>query len=437
MALNGTMVKIDTVTVGSGGASNIEFTNIPQTYTDLVVRISARTNGTSTYGDAILVQFNGATTNLSSRRLYGTGAGANSLSGTTAFAGQASSANQTANTFGNSELYIPNYTSSNNKSSTSDGVSENNAADAITQFSANLWSSTAAITSLKLLPEVGTQFVQYSTATLYGISRVAPGVKATGGMVYDTATHIYHLFASSGTFTPNQNIVDADFLVVAGGGGSFNYGSGAGGGGAGGLRTSFGSTSGGGAAVESKLSLNNGTAYTVTVGAGGAVQNHNSAGTPSSAASGSNSSLSGSGLTTITSNGGGGGGDYSAQTGATGGSGGGNGGNGTQTGGSGTANQGYRGGSGLEDFSVGGNAGGGGGAGGVGGNASNASGSDGGGIGGAGLAISITGTSVTYATGGKGGRNGGAVVNGTANTGNGGSRGASGGSGVVIIRYAK
>jgi hypothetical protein len=42
MALNGTMVKIDTVTVGSGGAASIEFTNIPQTYTDLQIVLSAR-----------------------------------------------------------------------------------------------------------------------------------------------------------------------------------------------------------------------------------------------------------------------------------------------------------------------------------------------------------------------------------------------------------
>ena len=42
--LNGTMTPIQTVTVGSGGAANITFSNIPQTYTDLVIKISARSN---------------------------------------------------------------------------------------------------------------------------------------------------------------------------------------------------------------------------------------------------------------------------------------------------------------------------------------------------------------------------------------------------------
>jgi hypothetical protein len=33
---------IETVTVGSGGAANIEFTSIPQTYTDLKLVISGK-----------------------------------------------------------------------------------------------------------------------------------------------------------------------------------------------------------------------------------------------------------------------------------------------------------------------------------------------------------------------------------------------------------
>jgi hypothetical protein len=42
MALTYTAIK--TVTVGSGGAANIDFTSIPQTYTDLVLKVSARMN---------------------------------------------------------------------------------------------------------------------------------------------------------------------------------------------------------------------------------------------------------------------------------------------------------------------------------------------------------------------------------------------------------
>jgi hypothetical protein len=76
----------------------------------------------------------------------------------------------TASTFSNAELYIPNYAGSNNKSSSVDGVSENNATASNMALTANLWSDTAAITSIKLTPAGGGNFVQYSTAYLYGIS---------------------------------------------------------------------------------------------------------------------------------------------------------------------------------------------------------------------------------------------------------------------------
>jgi len=39
-----TYQKIATVTVGAGGASNITFSSIPQTYTDIKVVVSARTD---------------------------------------------------------------------------------------------------------------------------------------------------------------------------------------------------------------------------------------------------------------------------------------------------------------------------------------------------------------------------------------------------------
>jgi hypothetical protein len=166
-----TYTLIASNTVGVGGVASVTFSSIPATYTDLVIKSSARSSDvTSGFGDAILVQFNGSGASLTSRRLYGTGAGAASLSGTTAYTGSMSSNIQTANTFGNSELYVPNYASANFKSSSSDGVNENNGAQAIAQFSANLWSSTSAITSLTVLPETGTLFLQHSTFYLYGIS---------------------------------------------------------------------------------------------------------------------------------------------------------------------------------------------------------------------------------------------------------------------------
>jgi hypothetical protein len=163
-----TYKKIATVTVGSGGAADIQFTSIPGTYTDLKVVYSLRSDRASAI-DLVFVDLNGSATNKSHRELYGTGSIANSGNDTSLSLSYCAAANATASTFGNGEGYFPNYASSNNKSFSGDNVSENNATTAYQAMQANLWSNTAAITSIKIYPVLGTQFVQYSTATLYGI----------------------------------------------------------------------------------------------------------------------------------------------------------------------------------------------------------------------------------------------------------------------------
>jgi hypothetical protein len=161
-----TFVKIASVTVGSGGAASIAFTSIPSTYTDLVVKISSRNTSS---GDWFHLNFNGSTANFSGRQLFGTGGGAFSYTktdGTEAFLNNNSST--TASTFSNSEIYIPNYAGSANKSFSIDSVTENNGTTAYAVLYAGLWSNTSAITSLTFTPNANT-LTQYSTATLYGI----------------------------------------------------------------------------------------------------------------------------------------------------------------------------------------------------------------------------------------------------------------------------
>lgn len=164
-----TYSKIATVTVGSGGAADIQFTSIPGTYTDLKIVYSLRSDRASAI-DLVYVQINGSGSNLSHRELYATGTtvGSGSDANYASFS-YCCAANATASTFGNGEAYFTNYTSSSNKSFGSDNVSENNATTAYQALQANLRSNTAAITSIKLYPVLGTQFVQYSTAYLYGI----------------------------------------------------------------------------------------------------------------------------------------------------------------------------------------------------------------------------------------------------------------------------
>jgi hypothetical protein len=168
-----TYVKIATVSVGVLGASTIDFTSIPATYTDLLLSISARTNLAVGDWSTSYIQFNGSTSGYSDRTLAGNGSTAFSFStaggGTKGYLGDIPMANNTSNTFGNQNVYIPNYAGSTNKSISSDSVQENNATLSQADFSASLWSNTAAITSIKLLLDPTYSFVQYSTATLYGI----------------------------------------------------------------------------------------------------------------------------------------------------------------------------------------------------------------------------------------------------------------------------
>jgi hypothetical protein len=448
--MSNSYVLLEKVVVPAAGASSVTFANIPQTgYTDLVVRVSTRDNRSNVYRD-LGISFNGSTSNRTGRLLYGDGSTAASYSVTTGFTAFDVGNTATANTFSNIEYYIPNYTSSNNKSYSVDSVTENNATLALANISAGLWSDTAAITSITFTPETG-PLLQYSTFYLYGVAKlgttptIAP--KATGGDVIDTdGTYWYHIFRSSGTFTPAVALT-CDYLVVAGGGGGGSLG---GGGGAGGLRSTVTATGGGGS-LETALSLASATNYTVTIGAGGA-----------GGTAGSNNSTQGgsSVFSTITSTGGGrGGANGDTPSSLNGGSGGG-GGN-ASTGGAGTTNQGYAGGTSSGNSS--GN--GGGGAGSVGANSAggtNVVGANGG----SGVNVSITGSSVGYAGGGGGsGRNdgGGSTAGGsassgggtggasnttgtagTANTGGGGGGGgyngtfrdgAAGGSGIVVVRY--
>jgi len=161
-----TYVAIATTTVDSGGAANIEFTSIPQTYTDLLVKFSLRTAISNTY-EEIRVRFNSNTSSYSQRVLYGTGSIAGSASNSDIQYFIVNGDTATANTFGNGEVYIPNYAGSNYKSFMGDTVQENNSSTAYIYANAALWSNTSAITSVKLDP--ANNFKQYSTATLYGI----------------------------------------------------------------------------------------------------------------------------------------------------------------------------------------------------------------------------------------------------------------------------
>jgi hypothetical protein len=165
-----TYVKIATVTVGSGGAANMTFSTIPSTYTDLVIKLSSRSTFAGT-DSRLKLQINSVTTGYSNRVVYGNGTSALSTNTTdqiTFF--YSGGTTTTASTFANNEIYLPNYAGSTAKSASIDSVFENNATTAGAYLNAGLSTDTAAITSITLTDNGG-NFAQYSTATLYGISK--------------------------------------------------------------------------------------------------------------------------------------------------------------------------------------------------------------------------------------------------------------------------
>lgn len=158
-----TFTKIASVSVGVLGAVTIDFTAIPSTYTDLCLLLSARSSRPTT-NDTLTLQLN--STNITGRRLYGDGtSGASDTVPQILPPGTTS----TSNTFGSTSFYIPNYASTSQYKSVSiDDTMENNASASYMDMIAGIYSSNSAVTSITLDLDNGA-FLQYSTATLYGI----------------------------------------------------------------------------------------------------------------------------------------------------------------------------------------------------------------------------------------------------------------------------
>ena len=166
-----TFELISSTVVGAGGASTIDFTSIPSTYTDLVIKVSGRIN-VAAIDAHIALRFNNDSSGIYSMRLLrGNGAAASSYSESSAteinLYGSIDGNSTTSNTFSNTEIYIPNYAGSANKSISVDAVQENNATTAWANFFAGLWGSTSAINRVTLTGSAN--FMQYSTAYLYGV----------------------------------------------------------------------------------------------------------------------------------------------------------------------------------------------------------------------------------------------------------------------------
>lgn len=415
-----TYVALDKKTATTSIA-NAEFTSIPQGYTDLVVIVAGQVSSNV----SLAFQVNGDTgSNYSCTEIFGDGTTASSFSSTNNAQVTVASIGAQINsgTPWVSTLHFQNYS---NTTTNKTILGRTSAAGTGVNAIVGLYRSTSAITSIKIMGfNNASGFTTGTTFSLYGIAAegVTPAAKATGGDIYSDSTYYYHVFDSTGVFTPSTSLTASVLVVGTGGvGGVFSGGGGAGG--------SIG--------YNGSVSLASATSYTATIGASGVVPKVNSSGSKvQNATASTNCTFSGGAISTITGTAGGNGTDNGAGGSNLSFSGGtGSGGGGAGFGANGSAGAGGAGGNGVSTYSSWGEATGigqningtywfaGGGGGSTGSGASAGAGGNGGG--GAGGSDGFSG--VAYTGGGGGG------AKNSPNYGDGGA----GGLGVVIVRYLK
>lgn len=156
--------SIQTVTVGAGGASNVEFTSIPSTYKHLQVRAMTKM---ASNGD--VAAYVNSDTGANYNRHYILGDGASASAGyQTSFGLEPAYVGTSATAFGVFVQDFLDYANTNKfKTTRSLGGVDLNGSGLVILYS-GLWRSTSAITSIKY-DASGSTFSQYSSFALYGI----------------------------------------------------------------------------------------------------------------------------------------------------------------------------------------------------------------------------------------------------------------------------
>jgi hypothetical protein len=155
----------------ASSAASVTFSAIPATYTDLVIRLSARGDQAAQFNNLYLT-FNNQSIGSNT---YLIGDGSAAASGRNTFNGfqytriDNNGANSTSNTFSNVEFYFPSYLSTSSKPFSTSAANEQNSATAYISAQAGLHANTYAIDSIDIAPSAG-NFVSTSSFYLYGIS---------------------------------------------------------------------------------------------------------------------------------------------------------------------------------------------------------------------------------------------------------------------------
>ena len=169
--------SIATVTVGSGGAANVEFTSIPGTYSHLQVRGIVRSTTTADGRASFSLRINSDTgSNYAKHNLIGDGASVSAegqANKTSMFANafMIPSATSTASVFGGFIVDILDYANTNKYTTCRNLIGfDNNGTSPLpgrVGLESGLWMNTNAVTSLKFTTD--SNWAQYTHFALYGI----------------------------------------------------------------------------------------------------------------------------------------------------------------------------------------------------------------------------------------------------------------------------
>ena len=144
-------------------AASVEFTSIPQTFTDLVLLISARASANNDYGTYL--KFNGSTTDFSAKYMYANVPSAPVSGNAARYIGTVS-----GSTYWTSiRMYFPNYSGNKTKAYSSSAIAGRYNAGNHLNLIAGYRDNVAPITSISI--DIGQDnFTTDTTMYLYGIS---------------------------------------------------------------------------------------------------------------------------------------------------------------------------------------------------------------------------------------------------------------------------
>ena len=161
---SGAMFPIAMATVGSGGAANMEFTSIPDTYKHLQLRFFG--NATSATSGALYLNGDTTTSNYYTHSMISDGTGTSASAFNNTYLPYYTS---TGNYFSAHVFDILDYTSTSKKKTIRVLGGWDGNGDGRIVLNSALWNNTNKITSIKLLIDGSTNWNQYTQAVLYGI----------------------------------------------------------------------------------------------------------------------------------------------------------------------------------------------------------------------------------------------------------------------------